>query len=93
MTDSNTPILDQDEILAGIRTWVEIESPTTDAAAVNRVVDQVATVVVDQVQVAAVRVDRAKVVTVEARVVVTVRQERDNNKFNKVETDIVYNKN
>ena len=43
MTDSNTPILDQDEILAGIRTWVEIESPTTDAAAVNRVVDQVAT--------------------------------------------------
>ena len=42
MTDRNTPLLDQDEILAGIRTWVEIESPTTDAAAVNRVVDQVA---------------------------------------------------
>ncbi len=38
---ANTPILDTDELLAGIRTWVEIESPTTDAAAVNRVADRV----------------------------------------------------
>jgi glutamate carboxypeptidase len=38
---SNQPILDADEILAGIREWVEIESPTTDAAAVNRMVDKV----------------------------------------------------
>ncbi|MBN8633351.1 MAG: M20/M25/M40 family metallo-hydrolase [Rhodobacterales bacterium] len=35
-------MLDTDEILAGIRDWVEIESPTTDAAAVNRMVDKVA---------------------------------------------------
>ena len=39
---SNAPPLDQDELLAGIREWVEIESPTTDAAAVNRMVDKVA---------------------------------------------------
>ncbi len=38
---ANTPRLDTDELLAGIRTWVEIESPTTDAAAVNRVADRV----------------------------------------------------
>lgn len=38
---SNQPILDADEILAGIREWVEIESPTTDAAAVNRMTDKV----------------------------------------------------
>ncbi|MCC7282785.1 MAG: M20 family metallopeptidase [Acetobacteraceae bacterium] len=38
---SNQPVLDADEILAGIREWVEIESPTTDAAAVNRMVDKV----------------------------------------------------
>ncbi len=38
---SNQPMLDADEILAGIREWVEIESPTTDAAAVNRMVDKV----------------------------------------------------
>ncbi len=39
---SNIPLLDQQEILDGIRQWVEIESPTTDAAAVNRMADQVA---------------------------------------------------
>lgn len=41
MTADNMAPLDQDEILAGIRAWVEIESPTQDAAAVNRVVDKV----------------------------------------------------
>jgi len=40
-TSSNQPVLDADEILAGIREWVEIESPTTDAAAVNRMADKV----------------------------------------------------
>ena len=39
---TNLPPLDQDEILNGIRAWVEIESPTTSAEAVNRVVDKVA---------------------------------------------------
>ena len=40
-TSTNRPVLDADEILAGIREWVEIESPTTDAAAVNRMADKV----------------------------------------------------
>ncbi len=40
-TATNRPELDADELLAGIREWVEIESPTTDAAAVNRMVDKV----------------------------------------------------
>jgi glutamate carboxypeptidase len=35
---SNAPKLDAEEILAGIRRWVEIESPSHDAAAVNRLV-------------------------------------------------------
>ncbi len=39
--ESNVPPIDADELLAGIRGWVEIESPTTDAAAVNRMADQV----------------------------------------------------
>ncbi len=30
---------DADEMLAGMRPWVECESPTFDAAAVNRVMD------------------------------------------------------
>jgi glutamate carboxypeptidase len=38
----NAPAFDTAEILDGIRAWVEIESPTTDAAAVNRMVDHVA---------------------------------------------------
>ena len=42
MSEHNTPALDADELLAGIRAWVEIESPSTDAAAVNRMVDKVA---------------------------------------------------
>lgn len=38
----NAPAFDTAELLDGIRRWVEIESPTTDAAAVNRLVDHVA---------------------------------------------------
>ena len=38
---SNLPRLDAEEILAGIRGWVEMESPSHDAAAVNRLVDRV----------------------------------------------------
>ena len=41
MPDTNEPALDSAEILAGIREWVEIESPTTDAASVNRMADKV----------------------------------------------------
>ncbi len=37
----NEPRIDADEVLAGIVEWVEIESPSHDAAAVNRVVDKV----------------------------------------------------
>jgi glutamate carboxypeptidase len=38
---NNEPRIDADEVLAGIVEWVEIESPSHDAAAVNRVVDKV----------------------------------------------------
>jgi glutamate carboxypeptidase len=42
MTDRpNIPPFDADALLAEIRAWVEIESPTTDAAAVNRMTDRV----------------------------------------------------
>ena len=41
MTDSNIPALETGEILDGIRAWVEIESPTQDGAAVNRMADKV----------------------------------------------------
>src|SRR4051812_17447382 len=42
MTDrSNTPPFDAEALLAEIKAWVEIESPTTDAAAVNRMADRV----------------------------------------------------
>ena len=41
MPQINAPTLDAEEILGGIQTWVEIESPTTDAAAVNRCADRV----------------------------------------------------
>jgi glutamate carboxypeptidase len=41
VSDHNIAALDADELLAGIRAWVEIESPTTDAAAVNRMADRV----------------------------------------------------
>ncbi len=39
---SNRPIFETDALLDGIREWVAIESPTTDAGAVNRMVDRVA---------------------------------------------------
>lgn len=42
MNVANHPVFDTDELLAGIRAWVEIESPTTDAEAVNRMADMVA---------------------------------------------------
>ncbi|MBX6367056.1 MAG: M20/M25/M40 family metallo-hydrolase [Rhodospirillales bacterium] len=42
MTLSNAPRIDAQEILAGIKEWVEVESPSTDGAAVNRLVDKVA---------------------------------------------------
>ena len=44
MTDSarsNIPTFDGEEILAGIRRWVEIETPSHDGVAVNRLVDVV----------------------------------------------------
>ncbi|MGE5200463.1 MAG: M20/M25/M40 family metallo-hydrolase [Acidobacteriota bacterium] len=37
----NAPRIDATEILEGIRTWVEIETPSTDGAAVNVLVDKV----------------------------------------------------
>ena len=37
----NEPRIDADEILEGILEWVRIESPSHDAAAVNRMVDEV----------------------------------------------------
>jgi glutamate carboxypeptidase len=40
-TASNQPKLDAEEILAGIRRWVEIETPSHDGAAVNALVDVV----------------------------------------------------
>ncbi|MBI3708309.1 MAG: M20/M25/M40 family metallo-hydrolase [Proteobacteria bacterium] len=40
---TNQPIIDADEILDGIRQWVEVESPSHDAVAVNRMADMVAT--------------------------------------------------
>lgn len=40
---SNLPALDAEEILAGVLSWVEIESPSHDGAAVNRMVNQVET--------------------------------------------------
>lgn len=40
-TRSNIPTFDGEEILAGIRRWVEIETPSHDGVAVNRLVDVV----------------------------------------------------
>jgi glutamate carboxypeptidase len=40
-TRPNTPEIDTTEILDGIRSWVEIESPSTDSAAVNVLVGKV----------------------------------------------------
>jgi glutamate carboxypeptidase len=39
MTDPNALPFDAETLLAGIRSWVEAESPTFDAAAVNRMMD------------------------------------------------------
>lgn len=39
MTDPNALPLDTETLLAAIRSWVEVESPTHDAAAVNRMMD------------------------------------------------------
>ncbi len=39
---SNVPPFDKQDLLDGIRSWVEIETPTQDAAAVNRLVTKVA---------------------------------------------------
>jgi len=35
----NQPVIDDEEVLAGIRKWVEIETPSPDGAAVNRLAD------------------------------------------------------
>ena len=40
---SNLPALDAEEILAGVLNWVEIESPSHDGEAVNKMVNQVET--------------------------------------------------
>lgn len=37
----NLPRIDAEEILAGIREWVEVETPSNDGVAVNRLVDNV----------------------------------------------------
>jgi glutamate carboxypeptidase len=37
----NTPAIDDEEILSGIRRWVEIETPSPDGEAVNRLADVV----------------------------------------------------
>ncbi|MBO1078356.1 M20 family metallopeptidase [Roseomonas haemaphysalidis] len=42
MSQSNTPPFVADDLLREIRAWVEIESPTDDAAAVNRAMDRAA---------------------------------------------------
>ncbi len=39
-TPSNAPHIDPDEILMGILEWVAIESPSSDGAAVNVMVDR-----------------------------------------------------
>lgn len=39
--EANEPRIDPDEILAGIREWVEVETPSGDGAAVNRLVSRV----------------------------------------------------
>jgi len=42
MSHANTPPFAAEDLLEEIRAWVEIESPTTDAAAVDRVMDKAA---------------------------------------------------
>ncbi len=40
---TNQPKIDGEEILAGVKRWIEIESPSHDAVAVNRMVSEVET--------------------------------------------------
>ena len=40
-TARNRPVIDEEEVLDGIRKWVEIETPSPDGEAVNRLVDLV----------------------------------------------------
>ena len=40
-SSDNRPVIDAEEVLAGICHWVEIETPTMDGAAVNRLADEV----------------------------------------------------
>ena len=40
-SDSNQPVIDGEEVLEGIRRWVEIETPSPDGQAVNKLVDLV----------------------------------------------------
>ncbi|MBM3569644.1 MAG: M20 family metallopeptidase [Alphaproteobacteria bacterium] len=51
---TNRPRIDAEEILEGIRRWVEIESPSHDAAAVNRMVDKAR----DEMAAAGARIER-----------------------------------
>ena len=39
--NNNQPVIDSEEILEGILNWVELESPSHDSKAVNKMVDQV----------------------------------------------------
>ncbi|MBM3645573.1 MAG: M20 family metallopeptidase [Alphaproteobacteria bacterium] len=41
MSSTNEPVIDPKEVLEGIVEWIEIESPSHDAVAVNRMVDKV----------------------------------------------------
>ena len=38
---SNQPVIDSDEILAGIKTWVDIETPSHKGEEINKLVDLV----------------------------------------------------
>ena len=39
--NNNQPVIDSEEILEGILNWVELESPSHDSKAVNKMVDQI----------------------------------------------------
>ena len=41
VSNTNAPVLSAEEILEGIKTWVDIESPSGDGEMVNRIVDLV----------------------------------------------------
>ena len=42
-TRDNEPAIDQEEIIDGILDWVEMETPTYDAARVNKLADKIQT--------------------------------------------------